>query len=95
VNITLVSFAIAEGSGAGQFFTPGSIVRLMVEMIEPYEGKIFDSACGSGGNVCAVIEVLRISWWRQKNISMDKSAMMMVLRLCKMNLAMICLLMYV
>src|SRR5690606_33844785 len=42
-------FAIAEGSGAGQFFTPGSIVRLMVEMIEPYEGKIFDAACGSGG----------------------------------------------
>ncbi len=42
-------FAMAEGSGAGQFFTPGSIVRLLVEMLEPYEGRIFDPACGSGG----------------------------------------------
>ena len=42
-------FAMAEGSGAGQFFTPGSIVRLLVELLEPYKGRIFDPACGSGG----------------------------------------------
>ena len=42
-------FAMAEGSGAGQFFTPGSIVRLLVEILEPYKGRIFDPACGSGG----------------------------------------------
>ena len=42
-------FAMAEGSGAGQFFTPGSIVRLLVELLQPYKGRIFDPACGSGG----------------------------------------------
>jgi len=44
----LGKFAMAEGSGAGQFFTPGSIVRLLVEMLQPYKGRIFDPACGSG-----------------------------------------------
>ncbi len=42
-------FAQAEGSGAGQFFTPGSVVRLLVEMIEPLRGRIMDLAHGSGG----------------------------------------------
>ncbi len=45
----LARFALAEGSGAGEFFTPASIVRLIVEIIEPYHGRIFDPACGSGG----------------------------------------------
>jgi type I restriction enzyme M protein len=38
-----------EGSKGGEFFTPRSVVRLMVEMIEPHGGKVFDPACGSGG----------------------------------------------
>ena len=45
----LAKFAIAEGQGAGEFFTPSSIVRLIVEIIEPFHGRIFDPACGSGG----------------------------------------------
>ena len=45
----LAKFALAEGQGAGEFFTPASIVRLIVETIEPYHGRIFDPACGSGG----------------------------------------------
>jgi type I restriction enzyme M protein len=45
----LAKFAIAEGQGAGEFFTPPSIVRLIVEIIEPFHGRIFDPACGSGG----------------------------------------------
>jgi type I restriction enzyme M protein len=45
----LAKFALAEGHGAGEFFTPMSIVRLIVEIIEPYHGRIFDPACGSGG----------------------------------------------
>lgn len=45
----LGQFAIAEGQKGGEFFTPTSIVRLIVEIIEPYHGKIFDPACGSGG----------------------------------------------
>jgi len=45
----LGEFALAEGQGGGEFFTPRSVVRLMVEIIEPHGGAIFDPACGSGG----------------------------------------------
>ncbi|RYW88284.1 N-6 DNA methylase [Legionella pneumophila] len=45
----LGKFAIAEGQGGGEFFTPTSVVRLMVEIIEPYKGTVYDPACGSGG----------------------------------------------
>lgn len=45
----LAKFALAEGQGAGEFFTPMSIVRLLVEILEPFHGRIFDPACGSGG----------------------------------------------
>src|SRR5258705_4691164 len=45
----LGEFARAEGSKGGEFFTPRSVVRLMVEIIEPHGGKVFDPACGSGG----------------------------------------------
>ena len=45
----LGKFALAEGQGGGEFYTPTSVVQLMVEMIEPFGGTIFDPACGSGG----------------------------------------------
>ena len=45
----LGKFAMAEGQGGGEFFTPRSVVRLMVEIIEPHNGTVFDPACGSGG----------------------------------------------
>ena len=45
----LGNFALAEGQGGGEFFTPRSVVRLMVEIIEPVSGTVFDPACGSGG----------------------------------------------
>jgi len=45
----LGEFASAEGKKGGQFYTPKSIVKLMVEMIEPYTGRVYDPACGSGG----------------------------------------------
>jgi len=45
----LGKFAMAEGQGGGEFFTPTSVVKYMVEVIEPYQGTIFDPACGSGG----------------------------------------------
>jgi hypothetical protein len=47
----LAEFARSEGSKGGEFFTPRSVVRLMVEMIEPHGGKVFDPACGSGRHV--------------------------------------------
>ena len=42
-------FASAEGKGGGEFFTPQSVVKLLVEMLEPYQGRIYDPCCGSGG----------------------------------------------
>ncbi len=45
----LSKFALAEGQGGGEFFTPRSVVRLMVEIIEPHHGTVYDPACGSGG----------------------------------------------
>jgi type I restriction enzyme M protein len=42
-------FADAEGKRGGQFYTPESIVKLLVEMLEPYNGRIYDGCCGSGG----------------------------------------------
>lgn len=45
----LGEFARGEGSKGGEFFTPQSIVKLLVEILEPYHGKIYDPACGSGG----------------------------------------------
>ncbi len=45
----LGQFALAEGKKGGQFYTPRSVVSLLVEMLEPYEGRVFDPCCGSGG----------------------------------------------
>lgn len=45
----LGNFALAEGQGGGEFYTPRSVVRYMVEVLQPMEGKVLDPACGSGG----------------------------------------------
>ena len=45
----LGEFALAEGKKGGQFYTPASVVKLLVQMLEPYEGRVFDPCCGSGG----------------------------------------------
>jgi type I restriction enzyme M protein len=45
----LANFALSEGQGGGEFFTPRSVVKLMTEIIEPHGGQVYDPACGSGG----------------------------------------------
>src|ERR1700691_3771769 len=45
----LGEFALAEGKKGGQFYTPRSVVHLLVEMLAPYKGRVFDPCCGSGG----------------------------------------------
>jgi type I restriction enzyme M protein len=45
----LGKFASQEGKGGGEFYTPRSVVKLLVEMIEPYKGRVYDPCCGSGG----------------------------------------------
>lgn len=80
-------FAMAEGSGAGQFFTPGSIVRLLVEMLEPYHGRIFDPACGSGGMFIQSYKFVKIHGGDKGDISIyGQERYEGTLRLCKMNL---------
>ena len=45
----LSRFASAEGRGGGEFYTPTSVVRVLVEVLEPYQGRVYDPCCGSGG----------------------------------------------
>ena len=45
----LGEFALAEGKKGGQFYTPRSVVEILVEMLEPNRGRVFDPCCGSGG----------------------------------------------
>jgi len=80
-------FAMAEGSGAGQFFTPGSIVRLLVELLEPYSGRIFDPACGSGGMFVQSLKFIQEHGGDKKDISIYGQEMTaQTVRLCLMNL---------
>ena len=80
-------FAMAEGSGAGQFFTPGSIVRLLVHLLQPYKGRIFDPACGSGGMFVQSLKFIEKHNGNKKDISIYGQEMTaQTLRLCLMNL---------
>ncbi|MFO7852632.1 MAG: N-6 DNA methylase [Bacteroidota bacterium] len=80
-------FAMAEGSGAGQFFTPGSIVRLLVEMLRPFKGRIFDPACGSGGMFVQSMKFVQAHDGKKADISIyGQERYEGTLRLCKMNL---------
>ncbi|WP_262891296.1 type I restriction-modification system subunit M [Adhaeribacter swui] len=80
-------FAMAEGSSAGQFFTPGSVVRLLVEMIEPLRGRILDLACGSGGMFVQSLKFGLAHGGNKNDISIyGQERYEGTLRLCNMNL---------
>jgi type I restriction-modification system DNA methylase subunit len=55
----LGEFARTEGQRGGEFYTPSSIVRLLIEVLEPYHGRILDPACGSGGMFVQSARTLR------------------------------------
>jgi type I restriction enzyme M protein len=85
----LGKFAMSEGQRGGEFFTPTSIVKLIVEVMEPYHGRILDPACGSGGMFVQSARFVQ-------NHKMNPSAEIMAygqervaatVRLCRMNLA--------
>lgn len=85
----LGKFALSEGSKGGEFYTPTSIVKLIVEIIEPFHGRIFDPACGSGG---MFVQSARFVENHKKNpgdeISIyGQERVAETVRLCKMNLA--------
>ena len=85
----LGNFAMSEGQKGGEFFTPTSLVKLIVEVIEPYHGRIYDPACGSGGMFAQSAEFVKahqkkpsaeISCYGQERVGETR-------QLCMMNLA--------
>ena len=85
----LGNFAMAEGKRGGEFFTPTSLVKLIVEILQPFQGRILDPACGSGGMFVQSAEFIRnhrgngngqISIFGTEQVEET-------IRLCKMNLA--------
>ena len=85
----LGNFARAEGQRGGEFFTPTTLVKLIVEIIEPYHGRIYDPACGSGGMFVQSAEFIKthqnnpsveISCYGQERVGETR-------QLCMMNLA--------
>lgn len=84
----LSKFALAEGKGKGEFYTPKSIVNLIAEMLEPYKGKIYDPACGSGGMFVQSIKFIESHHGNQKDISIyGQEYTATTYKLAKMNLA--------
>jgi len=84
----LGKFAMAEGQKGGQFFTPTSIVRLIVAIIEPYKGRILDPACGSGGmfvQSARFVEEHRAAAGDQLSIH-GQERVEETVKLCRMNL---------
>lgn len=84
----LGEFANAEGKKGGQFYTPKSIVRLMVEMIEPYKGRVYDPCCGSGGMFVMSEKFVLEHRGRVDDISIyGQESNQTTWKLCRMNLA--------
>lgn len=84
----LRKFAIKEGKGKGEFYTPKTIVNLMAELIEPYNGIIYDPACGSGGMFVQSIKFIENHQGNKKEISIyGQESSPTTYKLAKMNLA--------
>ncbi|MGW9075085.1 N-6 DNA methylase [Streptomyces kronopolitis] len=85
----LAQFALAEGRKGGEFFTPESIVRLLVEMLEPQEGeRVLDPACGSGGMFVQTEKFIELHEGNRFNISVyGQERNLTTWQLAKMNLA--------
>ncbi len=84
----LGQFAAAEGKKGGQFYTAQSVVKLLVEMIEPYKGRVFDPCCGSGGMFVQSEKFAEAHGGRRTDLSIyGQESNQTTWRLCKMNLA--------
>ncbi len=85
----LSEFAMSEGQGGGEFFTPTSLVKLIVEILEPYKGTVYDPACGSGGMFVQSAHFVK----KHKQTNFDTLSIYgqekteATVELCKMNLA--------
>jgi len=84
----LGKFASAEGKLGGEFYTPRSVVKLLVEMIEPFKGRVFDPCCGSGGMFVQSERFVLAHGGRLNDLSIfGQESNPTTWRLCKMNLA--------
>ena len=84
----LGQFASSEGKGGGEFYTPTSVVKILVEMIEPYKGRIYDPACGSGGMFIQSEKFIEEHAGRIGDLSIyGQELNATTWKLCKMNLA--------
>jgi type I restriction enzyme M protein len=84
----LGQFADAEGKKGGQFYTPRSIVQLLIQMLEPYKGRVFDPCCGSGGMFVQSEKFVQAHGGKINDISIyGQESNQTTWRLCKMNLA--------
>lgn len=84
----LGKFALAEGKGKGEFYTPKSIVKLIASMIEPYKGRVYDPACGSGGMFVQSMKFVDNHKGNRKDISIfGQENITTTYKLAKMNLA--------
>lgn len=81
-------FASAEGKGGGEFYTPSCVVRTLVEMIEPYKGRVYDPCCGSGGMFVQSEKFVESHDGKKGDIAIFGQEMNPTTwRLCRMNLA--------
>jgi len=84
----LSKFALAEGKGKGEFYTPKTIVNLIAELIEPFKGIIYDPCCGSGGMFVQSIKFIESHQGNKKEISIyGQEYTKTTYKLAKMNLA--------
>jgi type I restriction enzyme M protein len=84
----LNNFASAEGKNGGQFYTPRTVVKLLVEMIQPFKGRIYDPCCGSGGMFVQSQEFIKAHQGKIGDVAVyGQESNPTTWRLCKMNLA--------
>ncbi len=84
----LKKFALKEGKGKGEFYTPKTVVTLMTELIQPFKGKIYDPACGSGGMFVQSIKFVEAHHGNTRDVSIYGQEMISTTyKLAKMNLA--------
>ncbi|MHA1748404.1 MAG: type I restriction-modification system subunit M, partial [Promethearchaeota archaeon] len=84
----LAQFASAEGKKGGEFYTPRCVVKLLVEMLEPYKGRVYDPCCGSSGMFVQSEEFIKAHGGRLGDISIyGQESNYTTWRLAKMNLA--------
>ncbi len=84
----LGQFAIAEGKRGGQFYTAGSVVRVLVEMLQPFTGRVYDPCCGSGGMFVQSERFVEAHNGRRNDVSIfGQESNPTTWRLAKMNLA--------